>query len=284
MKRSKVSFWLFLLPCLATFAIVVLIPMFSGFYYSLTNWDGVSNVAVFTGFDNFARIFTTDTQFWRSFGFTALFALCAVASINVVGFSLALLVTKKFRGASAMRSIFFMPNLIGGLLLGFAWQFIFINVFTATGIPFLQGWLTNQATGFLGLLILMTWQMGGYMMLIYIAALQNIPDSVLEAASIDGASGRKKLFGITIPMVMPAFTIGLFLTLSNCFKLFDQNLALTNGGPNNSTQMVALNIYQTAFTLNRFGEAQAKAIIFFVAVAVIAGLQLYFGKKREVEL
>lgn len=284
MKRSKIGYWLFLLPCLVAFLLVVVIPTISGFYYSLTDWNGVADESTFIGFYNFERIFTADPGFWQSFGFTALFALCAVIAINVVGFALAMLVTKRFRGANFMRSVFFMPNLIGGLLLGFAWQFIFVNVFSATGLPFLQGWLTNSTTGFLGLLILMTWQMGGYMMLIYIAALQNIPDSVYEAASLDGAVGRKKLFGITLPMVAPSFTIGLFLTLSNCFKLYDQNLALTGGGPNNSTQMLALNIYQTAYSSNNFGGAQAKAIIFFVSVALIAGLQLYFSKKREVEL
>ncbi len=284
LKRSKLGFWLFLLPCLATFLIVVIIPMFIGFGYSLTDWNGIADVPSFIGFTNFSKIFSGDTQFWNSFGFTAAFAACAVICINVVGFSLALLVTKKFKGANGMRSIFFMPNLIGGLMLGFAWQFIFINVFSATGIPLLEGWLTNSVTGFLGLLILMTWQMGGYMMLIYIAALQQIPQSVIEAAAIDGASGGKRLFGITVPMVAPAFTIGMFLTLSNCFKLYDQNLALTAGGPNNSTQMIALNIYQTAFNLNDFGVAQAKAVIFFVAVAIIAGLQLYLSKRKEVEM
>lgn len=282
MRRSKLGFWLFLAPCLIAFGIIVLYPMITGLYYAFTNWNGISQ-AQFVGIKNFFQVFTNDPQFWHSFGFTALFALCSVILINVVGFSMALLVTKRFRGSNLLRSVFFMPNLIGGLLLGFAWQFIFTKVFTATGLPFLQGWLTNQETGFLALLIVMIWQMGGYMMIIYIAALQNIPDSVNEAAAIDGATGKRRLFRITMPLVAPAFTIGLFLMLSNSFKLFDQNLALTGGGPNNTTQMLALNIYQTAFSMNNFGEAQAKALIFLLSVAIISILQLYFSKKAEVE-
>lgn len=283
MKRSRLGYWLFLAPCLIAFVVVVLYPAVSGLYYSLTDWNGIGRQANFVGLENYAKIFT-DGQFWYSFGFTALFALVSVVLINLVGFSLALLVTKRFRGSNFLRGVFFMPNLIGGLLLGFAWQFIFTKVFSATGIPFLQGWLTNAPTGFLGLLIVMVWQMGGYMMIIYIAALQSIPDSVNEAAAIDGASGKRRLFSITLPMVRPAFTIGLFLTLSNSFKLFDQNLALTKGGPNNATQMLALNIYQTAFSFNRLGEAQAKAIFFLVSVAIITGIQLYLSKRSEVEL
>lgn len=284
MKRSKTGFWLFLMPCLIAFAIIVLYPMISGFFYSFTDWNGVGNNPNFIGLTNFASIFENDQVFWNSFAFTTIFALVSVILINIVGFSLALLVTKRFRGNNFLRSVFFMPNLIGGLLLGFAWQFIFTKAFAATGIDFLQGWLTNQATGFLGLLIVMVWQMGGYMMIIYIAALQNIPDSINEAAALDGATGNRRLFAITVPMVAPAFTIGLFLTLSNSFKLFDQNLALTKGGPNNATQMLALNIYQTAFSMNRFGEAQAKALIFLLSVAVITLFQLYFSKKSEVEM
>ena len=160
-----------------------------------------------------------------------------------------------------------MPNLIGGILLGFTWQFIFVQVFEAIGeklqIGWLQGWLTNQKTGFIGLLIVVTWQLSGYMMMIYIAQIQNIPDSVLEAAQIDGAIGWNKLKSIILPLMMPAFTIGLFLSISNAFKLFDQNISLTGGGPVNSTQMLALNIYNTAFGENRFGLAQSKAVIFY---------------------
>lgn len=283
MKRSKIGFWAFLAPCLIAFSIIVIYPMLSGFYYSLTDWNGMSSNANFIGFQNFIDLFTKEKQFWYSFIFTALFTLCSVILINLVGFLLALLVTKKFRGANFLRGVFFMPNLIGGLLLGFAWQFIFTKIFPATNIPFLQAWLTNKETGFMALLIVMVWQMSGYMMIIYIAAIQNIPDSIVEAAAIDGAGGMKRLRHIVIPMVSQAFTIGLFLMLSNSFKLFDQNLALTNGDPNHATEMLALNIYKTAFSSNQMGMAQAKALIFLFAVACISILQLYFSKKKEIE-
>lgn len=181
-----------------------------------------------------------------------------------------------------------MPNLIGGLILGFVWQFIFTNVFShvggVLGLDFLQGWLATTATGFWGLVIVMTWQLSGYMMIIYIAALQNIPKSLIEAAEIDGATSWQKLTGITIPLVAPALTIGLFLTLSNSFKLFDQNLSLTGGGPFNSTEMLALNIFRTAFVFSQFGRAQAKAVVFLIVVAIITLTQIYFSKRKEVEM
>jgi raffinose/stachyose/melibiose transport system permease protein len=283
MKRSKIGFWLFLAPCLISFIVIVLYPMLSGFYYSLTDWDGISSAPQFIGIDNFITLFTKEKLFWNCFEFTALFALCSVLLINLVGFALALLVTKKFKGANLLRGIFFMPNLIGGLLLGFAWQFIFTKIFPATNLPFLQNWLTNKETGFFALVIVMVWQMSGYMMIIYIAAIQNIPDNVIEAAAIDGAGGFRRLKEIIIPMVSQAFTIGIFLILSNSFKLFDQNLALTNGDPNHATEMLALNIYKTAFSANNMGLAQAKAIIFFISVAIISIIQLYFSKKKEIE-
>ncbi len=180
-----------------------------------------------------------------------------------------------------------MPNLIGGILLGFTWQFIFVQVFEAIGkklgILWLRGWLTDQRTGFLGLLIVVTWQLSGYMMMIYIAQLQNIPEDVLEAAELDNAVGWNRMRYIILPLMMPAFTIGLFLSISNAFKLFDQNLSLTGGGPVNSTQMLALNIYTTAFGENRFGLAQAKAVIFMIVVMAISVIQLSITKKREVE-
>ncbi len=285
MKRSKVGFWLFLAPCLLSFLIIVLIPMITGFYYSFTDWNGMSTSANFVGFDNFVKIFTdpNEARFWSAFRFTSIFTVFAVICINLVGFCLALLVTKKFKGANLLRSVFFMPNLIGGLLLGFAWKFIFTKVFPATGIPFLANWLTNSETGFMALLIVMVWQMGGYMMIIYVAALQGIPDSVLEAAELDGARGFRRLRTIIMPMISQAFTIGLFLMLSNSFKLFDQNLALTGGGPNHGTEMLALNIYKTAFSNNDMGLAQAKSLIFLIAVAIISIIQLRISKRAELE-
>lgn len=282
MKRSKLWFWVFLAPCLISFICIVLIPTISGFYYSLTEWNGISAAPKFVGFEKYIMVFK-DSQYWYSFGFTALFTLCSVILINLVGFSLALLVTKKFKGANFMRGVFFMPNLVGGLLLGYTWKFIFTKIFPATSIPFLENWLTDKETGFIGLLIVMVWQMSGYMMIIYIAGLQNIPDSVLEAASLDGANGFNRLIKITVPMVAQSFTIGLFLMLSNSFKLFDQNMSLTGGNPNHATEMLALNIYNSAFGSNDMGAAQAKAVIFFVAIAIVSIIQLRVTKKAEVE-
>ena len=233
MKKSKKGFWLFIAPALIAFAMVQIIPTFMGIGYSFTDWDGISKTKHFVGLSNYITILTNDLQFRNAFVFTLLFSVCAVISVNVIGFALAMLVTQKIKGSNFLRGVFFMPNLIGGILLGFTWQFIFVQVFEAIGkkldIAWLQGWLTDQKTGFLGLLIVVTWQLSGYMMMIYIAQIQNIPDSVMEAAEIDGAIGWTKLKSIILPLMMPAFTIGLFLSISNAFKLFDQNLSLTGG-------------------------------------------------------
>lgn len=289
MRKSKVRFWVFLAPALISFIIVVLIPTLIGFFYSLTDWNGmVGSEVEFVGFQNFVEIFTRDNSFLHAFGFTALFSVCAVILVNFVGFALALLVTQKFPGATFLRGIFFMPNLIGGLLLGFTWQFIFISIFEAiaqkTGWGVFSGWLSNATTGFIGLLILTVWQLSGYMMIVYIAQIQQIPESVKEAARIDGAGNWAMLKKIILPLMMPAFTIGLFLSISNSFKMFDQNLALTQGGPYKSTEMIALNIYNSAFGANEFGLAQAKAIIFLIVVAAIGITQLVITKRKEVEM
>lgn len=289
MKKSKVRFWVFLAPALISFTIIVLIPTLIGFFYALTDWNGMVGSEVnFVGFQNFVDIFTRDDSFLHAFGFTALFSLCAVILVNLVGFALALLVTQKFKGATLLRGIFFMPNLIGGLLLGFTWQFIFVSIFEAiaqkTGWEVFSGWLSNAPTGFIGLLILTVWQLSGYMMIVYIAQIQQIPESVKEAARIDGAGNWAMLKKIILPLMMPAFTIGLFLSISNSFKMFDQNLALTQGGPYKSTEMIALNIYNSAFGANEFGLAQAKAIIFLIVVAAIGITQLVVTKRKEVEM
>lgn len=288
MKGSKFWFGIFVLPILLAFLIVVIIPMFMGIYYSFTDWNGIGNTPNWVGISNYVEILQKDKDFFDSFVFTAKFAAVSVIMINVIGFGLALLVTRSSKLNNILRSVFFMPNLIGGLILGFIWQFIFTKALDSIGgklgLSFLEGWLSTTSTGFWALVILMAWQMSGYMMIIYIAALQSIPESLKEAAKIDGANAFERLKNITIPLVAPAFTVGLFLTLSNSFKLFDQNLALTNGGPANTTQMLALNIYKTAFTFSRFGLAQAKAVIFLISVAAISLTQIYYSKKREVEM
>lgn len=287
MKKSKLMFWIFISPILIAFLTVVIVPMMRGVYFSFADWNGISNNVELIGFSNYKRALL-DTEFRDSFMFTVKFAAISVITINLMGFLLALLVTQGSKGSNIQRSIFFMPNLIGGLILGFVWQFIFIKAFdsigTAYDIQFFQGWLSTTGTGFWGLIILMSWQMSGYMMIIYIAAIQGIPESLIEASKIDGATAIQRLRHIIIPMVMPAFTVGIFLSLSNSFKLFDQNLALTKGGPFGSTEMLALNIYQTAFARNELGYAQAKAVIFLIAVAAITIIQVYITKKREVEL
>lgn len=289
MKKSKARFWIFLAPALISFSLVVLIPMLIGFFYAFTDWNGIVGSQIkFVGFQNFIEIFTRDDSFVHALVFTALFSICAVVLVNMVGFILAMLVTQKFIGATILRGVFFMPNLIGGLLLGFTWQFIFVSIFgaiaKATGLSAFSGWLADPQTGFIGLLILTVWQLSGYMMIVYIAQIQQISESVKEAARIDGANGFQMLKSIILPLMMPAFTIGLFLSISNSFKMFDQNLALTQGGPYKSTEMLALNIYNSAFGANEFGFAQAKAIIFMIIVAAIGVIQLVITKRKEVEM
>lgn len=287
MKKSKARFWLFLTPALLTFGLIVIIPMIMGLCYAFTDWNGISDSVKFVGLKNFITILHDDT-FLHAFGFTGLFAIAAVILVNAVGLMLALLVTKKFPGATLLRGIFFMPNLIGGLLLGFTWQFIFTSIFTAIGKAIGWNWMTNwlstPETGFIGLLILTIWQSSGYMMIIYITQIQQIPESVKEAARIDGANAWQMFRKITFPLLMPAFTVGLFMSITNSFKMFDQDLALTSGGPYRSTETLALNIYNTAFGTNNYGVAQAKAIVFLIVVAAIGITQLILTKRKEVEM
>lgn len=283
--RRRAWFYCFLAPVLIALFCVVILPLLFGIYYSFTEWDGVT-LTKFVGFENYVAVFK-DKNFLRALWFTTKFSVVSIILINAIGLSLALVVTQKFKGNNLLRTIFFMPNLIGGLILGFIWQFIFVKVFATLGDAFhiegLKIWLSTTQTGFWALVIVMCWQMSGYIMVIYISYLQNVDESLLEAASLDGATTWQKFWQIKFPMIMPGFTVSLFMTLSNCFKLYDQNLSLTGGGPYNSTQMAAMNIYNTAFGQNKMGYAQAKAIIFFVIVAVISLTQVYLTQKKEVE-
>ncbi|WP_072723467.1 carbohydrate ABC transporter permease [Tepidibacter thalassicus] len=287
MNKSRLSFWGFVGPALLGFTVVVIIPLIFGIYYSFTDWNGIKSDINFIGLENYMEVFK-DKGFLDSFIFTTKFTIASVISINIIGFSLALLVTRGLKISNVLRTIFFMPNLIGGLILGFIWQFIFTKAFAALGetigAKWLLGWLSNTHTGFWGLVILMAWQMSGYLMIIYIAALQNIPQELIEASKIDGANAWQRVKHIVFPLVRPAFTVSLFLTLSNSFKLYDQNLSLTGGGPANSTQMLAMNIYNTAFKFNQMGVAQAKAVIFFIVIGAITLTQVYISKKGEVEM
>ncbi len=281
-------FSLFVGPVFIAFTIVVLVPFFSGIYYSFTDWNGITGEIKWVGLENFQYIFTEDTQFLQSFKLTALYTIVAIILTNTIGFGLALLVTQKLKSSNLLRTVFFMPNLLGGLLLGFIWQFIFIRGFASigelTGIPLFElAWLGDKNTAFWGIVIVSVWQGAGYIMLIYIAALQNIPKELIEAAKIDGANHFQVLRNIKIPLVAPAVTICLFLTTASSFKIFDANLSLTNGGPFKSTEMLALNIYTEAFVNNRYGIGEAKALIFFIVVATISIIQVMITKKKEVE-
>jgi len=288
-KNNKGWYLLFTAPLLLIFITVVVIPFIIGIYYSFFKWDGIAaNPKVFVGFDNFIKLFG-DTRFLESTWKTTLFTILAVISVNIVGLVFALLVTSKLRTSNAARTMVFMPYLIGGLILGYIWQFVFLDVFTLIGeVTGLENvffnWLIDMDFALYALVFVFTWQMAGYIMIIYIAGIQSIPNDVMEASMIDGASWWQRLKNITFPLLMPAFTISLFLTLSSAFKIYDVNLSLTGGGPANSTEMFAMNIYNEIFGYGNYGYGQAKAIIFFFIVAGITLTQVYITKKREVEM
>ena len=280
-------FPVFLLPMVAAFSIGFIWPFLQGLFLSFTKFKTTSKWT-WVGLDNYVKAFA-DESFRYSFGYTALYAVVSVVLINVIAFAVAYALTQKIKGANLFRTVFFMPNLIGGIVLGYIWSMIFDGLLSAYNTSI----LTNSTWGFWGLVILMCWQQIGYMMIIYIAGLQAVPEDMLEAAKIDGANGWQTLFKVTIPNVMSSITICLFLTLSNGFKLFDQNLALTGGLPYiinpdgssvHTTEMLALNIYNTFYGQNTGarGVAQAKAVLFFVLVAGLSILQLRATRDKEV--
>jgi len=269
----------FTLPTMVAFAIAFLIPFLLGIYLSFTEFTTVTD-ARWVGLSNYIRAFTDDRNFLNAAVFTVKFALVSVVLINGLAFALALLLTRKLRGTNLFRTVFFMPNLIGGIVLGYVWQLIINGVLINFGVD-----ITFSASyGFWGLVVLMNWQMVGYMMVIYIAGLQAIPTELIEAAKIDGANPRQMLTWIKIPLVMPAFTICTFLTVSNSFKLFDQNLSLTGGAPARGSAMLALDIFSTFYGRTGYeGVGQAKAVVFFLFVALVVLLQLRYSRGREVE-
>jgi len=259
---------------------MVLLPFVMGLYLSFTEFATVTD-AQFVGLSNYIRAFTVDRNFIKALGFTSAFTVVSVITVNLFAFMLALALTRGLKGTNLFRTVFFMPNLIGGIVLGYIWNLLINGVLGFFGVD-----ITYSADyGFWGLVLLTNWQLIGYMMVIYIAGLQNIPTELSEAASIDGASAMQTLRHVTVPMVMPSVTICTFLTLTNSFKLFDQNLALTAGAPGRETAMLALDIYDTFYgrNLSWQGVGQAKAVIFFLIVAVIAFLQLRLTKSKEVE-
>lgn len=286
MKNKNISYWLFLAPSLFALTITVFIPLLMGIYYSFTDWNG-QTVTQFVGINHYIRLFK-DEQFLNALWFTIRFTFISLIGINVIGLGLAFLLTGKSKLNTPLRTIFFMPNLIGGIILGFIWQFIFLrsfeNIAQATGWSFFSGWLSTSATGFWGLVILYLWQMSGYIMIIFISFINNLPQDIIEAAHIDGASKWHTFLRIKIPMLMPAFTVSLFLTLSGAFRVYDQNMALTGGGPFNSTQMVAMSIFNSAFREHNMAYAQSQAFIFLIFVTAISVIQLYLTRRKEMNL
>lgn len=293
----------FLIPALGGFLLMVVLPFMMGVYYSFTNWSGLNTGRqIFIGFENYIELFT-DFRFFYSFFRTAVYSLSNIIAINAVAFGLALVVTQKLKLKNVYRAGFFMPNLIGGLVLGYIWQFVYNQAIVEFGGVFATSLLINGDTAMLGLIIVVTWQYAGYIMMIYIAALQNVPMELIEASKIEGANALQRLRHILLPLVAQAFTISLFLTLVTSFKQFDTVQSLTQGNPVMllpqwmmnlygvaslqtvlSLDFIASDIYKEAFSRFNMGFGQAKAIIFFIILALISLVQVYFNKRREVEL
>ena len=288
-KMMKKYFPVFVLPTLLAFTIGFIVPFIMGVYLSFCKFTTVTD-AKFVGLQNYVKIFTEDGTFGHALWYTTAFTVVSVVLINVIGFAVALLLTKKIKGTNIFRTVFFMPNLIGGIVLGYVWQLLLNGI-----LAHFQKTLTYSSKyGFWGLVILMLWQQVGYMMIIYIAGLQSIPSDYIEAAKVDGATAWQTFWKVKIPNLMPTITICLFLSITNGFKLFDQNLALTGGAPGivsqgsgtmvYQTEMMALNIYNTFYAnQNSRGVGQAEGVIFFVIVVIIALIQLYFTRRKEVQ-
>ena len=280
MVKATKKWWpVFVLPTLLAFMIGFVVPFLEGLYLSFCKFTTI-NKATWVGIGNYINVFQ-DSQFWSSLGFTASFTVVSTILINVLAFAVALALTKGILGTNLFRTVYFMPNLIGGIVLGYIWNILFNCLLSLLAKPLLA---LNITAGFWGMIVLMCWQQIGYMMIIYIAGIQNIPGELIEAAEIDGATKWQILKKVTIPMVMPSITVCTFLTLTNSFKLFDQNLALTNGEPSKMSEMLALNIFNTFYGRTGYeGVGQAKAVIFFILVTVIALTQNYLTRRKEVQ-
>ena len=281
------TFLIFAGPAVLAFMAVIIIPFLYGIYLTLTSWDGISKAKPFVGLANYVNAFK-DAGFWSSLGLTLLYVAISVVLVNVVGFLLALLVTGKIRGSNFFRAGFFVPNLIGGIVLGYIWQFIFktilVYVGQNAGIGFLQkSWLSTPVTAFIALIVVTIWQLSGYMMLIYIAGLTGVSEDLREAAKIDGCTENQATRYIVLPLMRSSFTICLFLTITRCFMVYDINLALTAGGPYGSTVLAAMYVYDKAFVSKAYGVGQTQAIILFVITAIVAVSQAVINKRMEVE-
>lgn len=269
------------------FASVVIVPFFYGLYLTFTSWDGISKTKPFVGIENYVQAFA-DTAYWQALGRTFIYSAVAVVLVNVVAFILAYLVTSGVKGQNFFRAGFFIPNLIGGIVLGYIWKFVFNRAFVSVGkllsIEALStSWLATPEGAMFCMIIVSVWQYAGYMMLIYVAGFMSVSDDVLEAAMIDGCTHIQSVVRISIPLMRASFVQCLFLTITRCFMVYDVNLSLTNGEPFNSSVMAAMHVYDQAFTYKNYGTGQAEALILFVICAVIGVLQVYIGKKGEVE-
>lgn len=270
----------------AMFVAVVIVPFIYGIYLTLTSWDGVSRQKPFVGLANYLATFA-DAAYWQAMGRTFLYSIVAVVLVNVVAFILAFLVTSGVKGQNFFRAGFFTPNLIGGIVLGYIWKFVFNRAFVALGTSFSIGplsssWLATTGGAMLCLVIVSVWQYAGYMMLIYVAGFMSVSDDVLEAARIDGCTNTQSIIYVSVPLMVSSFVQCLFLTVTRCFMVYDVNLSLTNGEPFNSSVMAAMHVYNQAFTYKNFGVGQAEALILFVVCAVVGVAQVYVGKKAEV--
>lgn len=287
-KSEKIkNMCIFALPGILVFCAVVIVPFIYGFYLTLTDWNGVSQVKNLVGGANYAEVFK-DKDFWSSMWLTLKYVLFSVVLVNAVAFLLAYMLTNGLKGQNFFRTGFFTPNLIGGVVLGFIWQFVFsrvlVNFGEATGWGiFSTSWLSDPNKAFWAMVIVTVWQLSGYMMLIYIAGFTALSTDVMEAASIDGATGFQRLKSVILPLMVPSFVICLFLTLSRAFMVYDVNLTLTGGEPYGTTRLVAMHVYEKAFTSRNYGVGQAEALFLFLIVACISGLQIYLGKRKEVE-
>ncbi|MCH4035686.1 MAG: sugar ABC transporter permease [Lachnospiraceae bacterium] len=289
MKIKKGWYILFTAPLMIIFAIIELIPFVTGIGYSFVKWNGLGkSPKTFVGLQNYARIFS-DKLFLSSLLRTTIFTLITVVIVNILALLFAIIVTSRLKTRNVARAMIFMPYLIGGLILGYIWNYVLgegmSSLASLTGMDNLFfNWLVDKKFAFYALIVVTTWQLAGYMMIIYIAGFQAISDDVIEAAAVDGANGIQTLFYVKLPLIMPSITICLFMTLSNCFKMYDVNVSLTGGGPNNATQLVAMNIFNEIFTKSNFGYGQAKAVILFFIIAVITLLQVRLTKSKEVTL
>jgi raffinose/stachyose/melibiose transport system permease protein len=271
---------------LIVFLLVLALPFGQGLYLTFTNWDGFEYTE-FVGTSNYAKSFG-DSTFWTTLAFTAKFVLVSLILVNVVAFGLALLVTAKLRSSNIFRTFFFVPNLIGGVVLGVIWQFIFntalVSISKKYTLPFFgESWLNKTDTAFWALIIVTVWQLSGYMMIIYVTGLISIEQDLLEAARVDGASALRTLYSIKMPLMAQAFTISLFLTLRGGFMAYDVNVALTGGGPFRTTELISMHIFQEAFAFGNFGTGQSKAVVMFLIVSIAALIQVSISKRYEVQ-